>query len=117
MIILYFSGIVSSILNGLVVYVCVRKMRSLVSCDFFILNLAVVDIFMLVVGFPLTIYSSFMHKWIIGDFRKYFFGKSFFLKFYFAVFKWLIDKWIGWLLLYSVQYMYFSFFSGREQAP
>ena len=72
------SGLASTILNGLVVYVCIRKMKSLVSCDFYILNLAIIDILMPVFGFPLTIYSSMNHKWVVGEFRKYFFGKCVF---------------------------------------
>ncbi|CAC5358002.1 OPN5 [Mytilus coruscus] len=43
-------------------------MKSLISCDFYILNLAIIDILMPVFGFPLTIYSSMNHKWVVGEF-------------------------------------------------
>ncbi|XP_052083740.1 opsin-5-like [Mytilus californianus] len=57
-------GVASTVLNGLVVYVCIRKVKTLVSCDVYILNLAIIDMIMPVFGFPLTIYSSLNHQWM-----------------------------------------------------
>ncbi|XP_076080013.1 opsin-5-like [Mytilus galloprovincialis] len=60
-------GVASIVLNGLVMYLCIRKVKKLVSCDFYILNLAIIDIVMPVFGFPFTIYSSLNHKWMFEE--------------------------------------------------
>ncbi|XP_071177972.1 opsin-5-like [Mytilus edulis] len=49
-------------------YVFVRKMKKLASCDCYILNLAIIDIIMPLIGFPLPIYSSLHHELAIGEY-------------------------------------------------
>ncbi|VDI79530.1 Hypothetical predicted protein [Mytilus galloprovincialis] len=61
-------GIIAVFLNGFVVYVFVRKMKKLASCDCYILNLAIIDIIMPLIGFPLPIYSSLHHELAIGEY-------------------------------------------------
>ncbi|XP_052074030.1 opsin-5-like [Mytilus californianus] len=43
-------------------------MKKLASCDYYILNLAIIDIIMPLIGFPLPIYSSFHHELAIGEY-------------------------------------------------
>lgn len=44
-----------------------RKRSSLVPADYFIVNLAVSDLILSVVGLPFGISSSFLHRWTFGS--------------------------------------------------
>ncbi|XP_052717103.1 opsin-5-like [Crassostrea angulata] len=55
------------VLNIFVIIVCVRKRSSLVPADYFIVNLAVSDLILSVVGLPFGISSSFLHRWTFGS--------------------------------------------------
>ena len=63
----YLSAILAILLNSLVIYTCFRNWHSLVTCDYYILNLACSDIILPMCAFPLAISSSYRHHWIFGD--------------------------------------------------
>lgn len=63
----FFSAFSAFVLNIFVIIVCVRKRSSLVPADYFIVNLAVSDLILSVVGLPFGISSSFLHRWTFGS--------------------------------------------------
>ncbi|XP_062591798.1 opsin-5-like isoform X1 [Saccostrea cucullata] len=63
---LLLTAVISFVLNFFVIIVCVRKRNSLVPADYFIVNLAVSDLILSVVGLPFGISSSFFHRWKFG---------------------------------------------------
>ncbi|KAK3083985.1 hypothetical protein FSP39_006294, partial [Pinctada imbricata] len=58
----------SLMLNSLVIIICLKRRSHLVSSDYFIVNLAVCDLILSVIGLPFGITSSFTHKWLFGSY-------------------------------------------------
>ncbi|KAL4220030.1 hypothetical protein ACF0H5_020442 [Mactra antiquata] len=54
-------------LNTIVIYTCIKNWKSLLTSDYYILNLAISDIILPMAAFPLPISSSYFHKWMFGD--------------------------------------------------
>lgn len=58
---LCFSGVLSVLGNGILLFVAYRKKSSLKPAEFFVVNLAISDLGMTITLFPLAIPSSYAH--------------------------------------------------------
>ncbi|XP_021358232.1 opsin-5-like [Mizuhopecten yessoensis] len=67
-------GATSIFLNAMVLFVCFKKRRTLKSIDYYIVNLAITDLFLPLFGFPLVVTSSLQHEWQFGVYGCYVYG-------------------------------------------
>lgn len=58
---LCFSGVLSVLGNGILLFVAYRKKSSLKPAEFFVVNLAISDLSMTITLFPLAIPSAYAH--------------------------------------------------------
>lgn len=61
---LCFSGVLSVLGNGILLFVAYRKKSSLKPAEFFVVNLAISDLSMTITLFPLAIPSAYAHMWV-----------------------------------------------------
>nr|AGB67498.1 c-like opsin [Tripedalia cystophora] len=61
------SALLSSILNGLVIFSLWKSMKNIDTCGLMLLSLSVNDFLSPTFGYPMAAYASLQHKWIYGD--------------------------------------------------